>query len=242
MGIGFLSALQFLTVVPVRLQHPRSPSKSAIYFPWVGALLGAVAGTWIALSRAHLGSDIACLLALVILTLLTGGIHEDGLADVADAFRAGRSRGKILEILKDSRIGTYGALALLGAFLVRWQALTRSHLDPVLGLVAALALSRASLVALAGFSPPLGDGLGSDFIRHLSRPVLLTSIAGSILIAGLAAGLTSVAMIVASAAVVAGLRLYFLRRAGGVNGDCLGATCVIVETVNLLILAWQPST
>ena len=216
-------------------------SNAALYFPAIGAALGAVTGVVLSLFEPHLGAPIASLIALTILLLLTGALHEDGLADVADACRAGRSRETILRILKDSRIGTYGTLALIASFLLRWQALSRMRVNPVLGLIAALALSRTALVALAVVSPPVGDGLGASFIRDLPRPSAYGAILLGALLALLAAHFSGLIMIGFTALITAGARSYFLRRIGGVNGDCLGATCQIVETINLLISAWQPS-
>src|SRR5262245_60497906 len=99
------AAIQFLTVIPAPAGGP--PAPAAIFFPLVGATLGLAAGA-IRL-YAPLPPAIAALLALVFLVAVTGALHEDGLADVADAFRAGRSPERILAILKDSRIGVYGA-------------------------------------------------------------------------------------------------------------------------------------
>jgi adenosylcobinamide-GDP ribazoletransferase len=92
---------------------------------------------------------------------------------------------------------------------------------------------------LGAIAPPVGDGLGSAFCRGLSR-------AGVVIACALAVGIACVrwrglAMVAASAALVFLARAYFVRRIGGVNGDCLGATCQVVEIANLLILAWRPS-
>lgn len=169
-------------------------------------------------------------------------MHEDGLADVADAIRAGRSREKILEILKDSRIGTYGALALIVSVLIRIQALAQTSVQPLYGLASAMAISRASMLAVAGFTPPAGDGLGRSFAAGITRSVLLTALGQALLIALLAGPPRAFSMLFASATTVLLLRLWFMRRLGGVNGDCMGATCQAVETVNLVILAWQHSS
>jgi adenosylcobinamide-GDP ribazoletransferase len=232
---SFLAALQFLTIVPVRAKNA-ALDKSAIFFPVVGALLGLSAA-----GVVSIGGPIASLLAIVWLMAITGCLHEDGIADVADAFRAGRSREKIMLILKDSRIGTYGAVALVGSTLLRWQALAQCTIDPVRALPAVLTLSRASIVALAHFAPPVGEGLGQEFARGCTRAVTTAVVAQAIAFSFLAGWRLALAMIVASGLTIVLARLYFMRRLGGVNGDCLGATCVIVETVNLVILACRPS-
>jgi adenosylcobinamide-GDP ribazoletransferase len=240
----FLAAIQFLTVIPVTCETGPLGA-SGVWFPLVGAMLGASAGAVLLVSRPGLGVSIGALLALVWLLMLTGCLHEDGLADVADAVRAGRSRQKMMEILKDSRIGTYGAVALVVSIVVRWQALARSPVNPIPGLTGALALSRSSLVALAGLTPSVGTGMGQAFAASCSGAVMITTAVESVLVVGAMTFFTgwraAAAMVVSSAVIVLLARLWFVRRLGGVNGDCLGATCQVVEIVNLLILACQPS-
>jgi adenosylcobinamide-GDP ribazoletransferase len=239
-----LGALQFLTVAPIH-RLTASPGESAIFFPVVGALLGVSGGAVLWLAGAALGRSLGALLALVWLMTVTGSLHEDGLADVADAVRAGRTREKMLEILKDSRIGTYGAMALILSVAVRWQALAQTRVNPVAGLAATLALSRASLVSLAALAPPAGTGMGRAFAADCSRTGLTVVAVQTVAILGLCSVLMdwryALAMLAASAITILLARAYYLRRLGGVNGDCLGATCQVVEAVNLVILAWQPS-
>lgn len=236
----FLGAVQFLTLLPIA-RSAATAGQGALFFPLIGALLGAASGAVLQIARIAWGQSIAALIVILFLIVITGGLHEDGLADVADAFRAGRTREKIMLILKDSRIGSYGALALIVSVLIRWQALVNSKANVVLGMAAALALSRTSLVITAAISPPAGDGLGLAFARSLSRTLaIVVSVEGIVI--GLACGWQlGAAMALASLAVILLARTYFVRRLGGVNGDCLGATCQAVETVNLLLLAWRPS-
>jgi adenosylcobinamide-GDP ribazoletransferase len=231
----FLGALQFLTILPVRTKHA-ALAKSAIFFPLVGALLGLSAAGVVSVA-----GPVAALLAIVWLMAITGCLHEDGIADVADAFRAGRSREKIMLILKDSRIGTYGAAALLMSTLLRWQALAQCTINPLRALPSALALSRASMVAMAHFAPPVGEGLGQEFASGCTRTITVAVMAQAIAFSFLAGWRLALAMTLASGLTIVLARIYFLRRLGGVNGDCLGATCILIETVNLVILAWRPS-
>src|SRR5947208_15930307 len=114
----FLAAVQFLTIVPAAGGGPACAG--AIFFPLVGALIGLAAGGVRILAGKIFPAPIAGLLALGMLIAITGALHEDGLADVFDAFRAGRSPERIQAILKDSRIGVYGAVALVMTLLMRW--------------------------------------------------------------------------------------------------------------------------
>ena len=236
-----LGAIQFLTVLPIA--GSTSPvSFAAIFFPVVGAALGCLAGLLLPFTSGYFGRPLAALLTIAFLVTITGALHEDGLADTADAFRAGRTRDRILAILRDSRIGAYGAVVLILSLSIRWQALTLAPANPIPGLTAALGISRASLVILAATTPAFGSGLGSGFASGLSRPVLYAVIAQSIALAALAGWPRGCAMLAASSLTLLLARAYFLRRAGGINGDCLGATCQAVEAANFLVLAWHPST
>jgi len=230
-----LGAVQFLTILPVR-GSTAAPGASAVWFPLVGAAVGASAGMVLLAARQALPPGVAAGLALAWLILITGGLHEDGLADVADALRAGRTRARMLEILKDSRIGAHGALALLLSVGLRWQAISSLAVHPVAALAAAAALSRAALIAVAFWTEPAGDGLGRGFRASLTAPAtgfaFLQGVAAAMLCGPRAAAwLLALALVVAAAA-----RAYFTRRLGGVTGDCLGAVCQVCETGFLLVL------
>ncbi|MEJ7607701.1 MAG: adenosylcobinamide-GDP ribazoletransferase [Bryobacteraceae bacterium] len=234
MTASLLGAVQFLTIIPIH-RETAPLGRSAVFFPLVGAAIG-VAG---AIVFKTTGSP---LLVLAFWALLTGGLHEDGFADVADAFRAGRPAEKIHTILKDSRIGAHGALALIFSTLIRWQALTDIGIDAVPGLAVAQALPRAALVLLAWIAPPAGTGLGFHFSQTLSTPIAIMAIGQGIIFA-LACGWRLGAILVAgSAAIVFLAARYFVRRIGGITGDCLGATAYMVETFCLLVLTCQSCT
>src|SRR4051794_5626236 len=133
------------------------------------------------IAQRFLSSSIAALLAISGLVAMTGALHEDGLADVADAFRAGRSRERIMIILKDSRIGAYGALALIVSFALRWQSLVGFQVNAALGLAVSLAVSRSVLVLLAFLAPSVGAGLGVSFASFLSERIVVAVLAQAVL-------------------------------------------------------------
>jgi adenosylcobinamide-GDP ribazoletransferase len=226
-------AIQFLTVLPVRAGNV-SLADSGIFFPLVGGVIGAAAsGVYLAAARL-LPVSIAALVALVFLVLATGGLHEDGLADVADAFRAGRPAEKIHAILKDSRVGAFGALALIFSILIRWQALSALGPQSVAALVASEALPRTAFVVLAHVAKPVGTGLGSEFCAGISRPVALLAAAQGIAISFLTGPVAALALVAGTGLIVFVARMYFHKRIGGVTGDCLGSTGQIVECFCLL--------
>jgi adenosylcobinamide-GDP ribazoletransferase len=224
------SALQFLTILPLRAPLGK-PGEAAWAFPIVGAALGLVCA-------AILPYKLGPILAMIVLAALTGGLHEDGLADVCDAVRAYRTREQMFSILKDSRIGAHGALALIAAFTLRWQALTLLPPHAWLRLAAAYGVSRAQMVLLAVTSSPAGEGLGSAFVSTLPRRAGLwvaIEVAGLAALAGWPVGL---ALIGANAVLLLLVRRWFLLRLGGVTGDCLGFLCVASEALSLAVLAW----
>jgi adenosylcobinamide-GDP ribazoletransferase len=231
-----LGAFQFLTIVPVR-SSTAAPGQSALFFPFVGAVLGAAGGVLLQALQSFLSPSLAALLVVAFWAVLTGGLHEDGFADVADAFRAGRPREKILSILKDSRIGAHGALALILISIVRWQALSSFAGDPVRSLSAVLAVSRTSLVGLAWISPPAGDGLGFEFSRTLSGATAVAAIVQALFLAYV--GGAGTILFALAILMVLTARKYFVSRIGGVTGDCLGATCLLVETGGLVLFSCQ---
>ncbi len=240
-------AVQFLTVIPVSGQ-PVAPGAAAAWFPLVGAALGA-GGATVYIAVAHLfPASLAALACVAFWSAASGVLHEDGLADVADAVRAGRSRETMLAILKDSRIGTFGAVALILSVLARWQALqyftaTSFNNSGVLAVcVAAQTVPRAAIVGLAWFSRPVGEGLGYALASTLSTPAAVAAIAQGLLAAVLCGGLAAVAMIAGTVLIARCAQAYFYSRLGGVNGDCLGATEQLIEIFILGLFACQKCT
>lgn len=226
---GLLSAVQFLTIIRVT-SDPVEPGRAAVWFPLIGAALGA-AGAGIYIAAAHaLPPSLAALLCVAFWTAASGVLHEDGLADVADALRAGRSRETMLTILKDSRIGTYGAVAVLLSLIARWQALQYFTGGNLLAVcIAAQAVPRAAMVGLAWTSRPVGTGLGYALASTLRTPVALLALAQGV-VAALCCGMRAGAVILLGCFLMARIaRAHFYKRLGGINGDCLGATEQVLE-------------
>jgi adenosylcobinamide-GDP ribazoletransferase len=232
---ALLSAVQFLTILPVS-SEPVPPGRAAAFFPLVGAILGAAgAGVFLLATRA-LPVSIAALATVAFWTLITGVLHEDGLADIADAVRAGRPQEKVLRILKDSRIGTFGAVALILSIAARWQAIEYLATARILEVfVASQAVPRAAIVALAWTSRPAGEGLGHALMSTLSTPDALFAIAQGMAAAFWCGWRPGLVMIGGSFLVLRLAQAWFYRRIGGVNGDCLGFTEQILEVFVLVL-------
>ncbi len=256
----FLLALQFFTRIPVtgRLAawvgySPEMLRASAGHFPGVGLLVGAVAalvfGALMALLPATpLSALVAAALSTAATVLLTGAFHEDGLADVADGLGGSYERERALEIMKDSRVGAFGALALALALLTKVALLALlGSLDVELacaGLVAGHTASRALALLLIRALPHVGDTATSKS-KPLADQIGLASLvtAGVWLGLGLGASLWEleapdllVAMACALMALATMWRL-FARRLQGFTGDCLGAAQQVCEIAFYLGLA-----
>jgi adenosylcobinamide-GDP ribazoletransferase len=232
----FLGAIQFLTIVPVR-QATATAGASALFFPLLGGAIGCAGAILFVGLREILPIPVAAVIVLAFWAAVTGGLHEDGLADVADAFRAGRSRERILSILKDSRIGAHGAVALILFTALRLAALSALIAPSLMCLAAIFAVSRAAVVALAWLTPPVGAGLGWQFSQDLTSA---TSIAVLVQVAMVAAVTPTGALLLWGVClIVLAAKVYFSRRIGGVTGDCLGATAFVVETWGLVLYSCQ---
>lgn len=236
------AALMFLTRLPVRWPGAWPEglmARSTRAYPLIGALIGAAAATVLGLAwLAGLPPLPAALLAVAAQILLTGALHEDGLADTADGLGGGRDRDAKLAIMRDSRIGAYGVLAMILAIAARVLALGSLPLiEAAAALIAAGAVSRACLPALMRLlHPARRDGVGAS----AGRPAL--SVAATAFLLGLAiAGplLGPVAGLVALPAMLAAvLLLAWLahRQIGGYTGDILGASQQVAEIAVLLSL------
>jgi adenosylcobinamide-GDP ribazoletransferase len=239
----FKAATAFLTRLP--MPHPQGPMppnfvRAHRMFPVVSALIGAAVGL-ICLALRYLGvPDLAAAaLALGASAILTGALHEDGLADVADGFGGGRDRAAKLEIMRDSRLGTYGALILLVSFAAKLSALAAIPDGFVVpGLIAAHALARGILPFMSLNMPyARNDGLA----RNAGQPDTSTAAIAAILalILALLSLSWSNALLSALVAGLSGLGIAWLaqRQIGGQTGDVLGGAEQVGETAILVLLA-----
>jgi adenosylcobinamide-GDP ribazoletransferase len=247
-GFDFLAAVQFLTRVPVPTPSysPDSLARSVKFFPVVGLLVGASAALVHLLLAPHLQRTVVAFLVLTFLLLITGLIHEDGLADAADGFGGGMNRDKILLIMRDSRIGSYGAAALTLSLLSRILLLSSLPLSLVPQyLIATRVLGQWTTLPLSFYISPARatgkDGLDGQGARIARITSLGSLIAGTIFsFAVVIALLRARAALAIGAAIVVTLAsgLYFQKRISGVTGDCFGAANQIAEVAVYLCGAW----
>jgi adenosylcobinamide-GDP ribazoletransferase len=242
---GARAAFTFLTRIPVG-GFPYADADwrwSSAHFPLVGAVIGAImAATW--WLAAPLGVGPACVLALIASLVVTGGFHEDGLADTADALGGGHDRAKVLAILKDSRIGAFGGLAIASTLLLRAALLVELGPLAPAALVATQAASRMPpiwLMAVLPYATADEHSKSRQINRAGVAQALLASgwtaaIGGGLVVAGVLPATAAVVALAAAAPVAATLGWRFWRRVGGVTGDFLGATQQVVEAAMLAAL------
>ncbi len=248
MGLsGFLVALSFLTRLPVAGRRPvEGIDKAPPWFPTVGALVGLLVAGVYALAYPYMPSLLAGLIAVVAGILITGGFHEDGLADSCDAIGSGATGRRALEILRDSRLGTYGTIALIVALTGKVVAV--GSLQPATALAAlvmAHTLGRGGAVVLMSLTPAArADGLGSSGVAEVTGAGSWFAAVSAMALSGLAAGWWVVPSAVLVALVVIWLRRTSAARFGGVTGDLLGACEQVGELVVLgvvAVLVWNGS-
>lgn len=238
-------AIQFLTVAPVRVAGPVSPTalgRSLAWYPLVGAGLGVVVGGAAVLLRGSGAPEaLAAALAITLALTVTGALHLDGLLDTADGVFSARPPVARLAIMTDPRIGTYGLAAGACILLIKVAALAALPLERLLPTcVAALALSRAVMVGAAVLAPAAKPtGLGTRMTEAAGRRELWLAATSGLLIAIIAAGAGGVVW-----AGVAGLvgwlgTRWLVARLGGLTGDGYGALNEIIEALVLGLASWR---
>jgi adenosylcobinamide-GDP ribazoletransferase len=238
------AAFQFLTRLPLsRLAYkPDALPRAAKYFPLVGLAVGAAAAGLYRLLSTHLPIAIVALLIVLFSTLVTGGLHEDGLADAADAFGGGWNRQQVLAIMKDSRIGSFGALALV--FSVGGRVLLLTQLPAgslVYYVISAEVLCRWVMLPLGAALPGAREqgGQGARIARQVSGISLAVGTLISLGVVGVLLHLPAVWPVAAASAVTLLSVLYYKRRIGGITGDCFGATSQVTLLAVYLCGVWR---
>jgi len=242
---GARAAVVFLTRVPAG-GFPYSGDEwrwASGWFPLVGAAVGVLLSAvwWVA---QPIGRLPAAVVVFALSILLTGGLHEDGLADTADALGGATSRERIFEILKDSRVGSFGALALFLSLILRVALLAQLANGAVGALILSQSIARLPpvwLMAVLPYVTPESTAKSRAVARASGAQIALASLLAAMIIAILSATKLADPIDAVIAASVAGVGAavagyWFHRRAGGVTGDFLGATEQLGECLVLLAL------
>jgi adenosylcobinamide-GDP ribazoletransferase len=245
---GALAAVVFLTRVAIG-GFPYTAAEwrwASGWFPLVGAAIGLLmSGVWLLVEP--LGPLAAATLVLTLSIMITGGFHEDGLADTADALGGATSRERIFDILKDSRIGSFGGLALIVSVLLRVALLARLSGAAMPALILSQCIARMPPVWLMVTLPYVTEDpvaksrlvARASWRQGVLATLIVVLVVASLCVAGLGSAREAA---VAGAAALAGAAVTgyrFHRRAGGITGDFLGATEQIGECLVLMGLAFM---
>lgn len=240
-----IAALQFLTICPgvARVAcSERDIGRSTAWFAVVGLLIGAVVA---ALDRGAMmvfPPLLSSVIAVVVLAAASGGLHTDGLADTADGFLSSRPRERVLEIMRDSRTGAMGVLAIGCMLLLKTTALAAVPGDwrwPVLVLMP-LAGRCSMVLQLHGLPYARTGGLCSVFVAHRQRMDVALAVVVPVAVGWFLAGAVGVGAVAVAFLAVGGLARWSRNKIGGFTGDTLGAGCEVAElAVALLAAAWH---
>lgn len=257
-GVAAVAALQFLTRIPLPVSFIWSEStsrRSVVFYPLAGAVIAAALGAAYQLLPKFLPAAPSAALLLVFWIWLSGALHLDGFMDTADGLGSNRSKERMLEIMKDPRVGAFGVVAGAGLMIVKFSLLfslventQAGSVNIASALVAVPVLSRAFLPwaivgwPYAGGSGGMGAALSSTGVRHAAASLLVAAVCATLLFALFGTGdiefaaslLAGGAAITAAAGVSAARRLS--RRLGGLTGDTYGALVEFLELVLLIAL------
>jgi adenosylcobinamide-GDP ribazoletransferase len=236
---SFMLALQFISRIHIFnvAFEEAAFGKATRFFPLVGLILGAITALLYRVSITVFPLEVTSALAILSMVLLTGGIHLDGFMDSMDGLFSGRDRERKLEIMKDSRIGAFGAVGLVSLFLVKYTVILNLPFDFIYPLLMlAPVISRWSMVIGIKFYPYLREqGLGKLYSQYTGWIEFIFATVLVVLITIFLAGLPGLVMLL-----LAGLLAFLMygrvyRQLGGLTGDIYGAVNEITEVIVLLL-------
>ena len=243
LGWELATAFQFLTRLPMPSAtfEEDSLSRSVKFFPLVGLAVGSGAALLQSVLIVHLARPLTAFVVLTYLVLITGCLHEDGLADTADGFGGGWTKDRVLAILRDSRIGSYGAIALVLSLLARYLLLASLPMERFIAyVISAHVLCRWSSLPLSYFLPPAREqeGQGARIAKLTSFSSLLFGSALSTAIVIFALRRSSVAPLLVAPLIVLVSGWFYNKKIGGITGDCFGATNQLTEIAIYFCGVW----
>ena len=233
---GLIVAIQFLTRLPLNISvdfDDKNIRKSTFFYPFVGLLLGFLSSIpYYFLSPYN--KNIASFLTIIMMIILTGGLHLDGLSDTADGFFSNRDRDKILEIMKDSRIGAFGVLSLILMILFKYILISNIDVNLPVFLILSMGNSRLVVLLQIAFKKIARPGGLGDML-HKSEPKKYIIIGNLIYILGIAyINIQYLIPLIVSILIGELISIYTYKKIDGFTGDVYGTTIEIVEAISLL--------
>jgi adenosylcobinamide-GDP ribazoletransferase len=238
----FLRALSFLTILPVGqipLSEGKELARSMAFFPLVGLVIGLLLALDYYLLSYFLPKSLVLWLTIGFLALLTGGLHLDGFADTMDGLASGGTREKILEVMKDSRIGAFGVIALILLIGAKYLALDQIANPSIhYSLILMVVMGRNAMVLVCYRSPYARSdgGLARPFAENLSAPEIVLSLVSAFSISLFLIGVKGIVLFLGIGLFSLGYRFFFIKKLGGVTGDILGAANELAELLCLILL------
>ncbi len=239
---SFLLALQFLTAIPVRVSGeitPRQMGRAMAWFSAVGLMLGAILALTDLALRALFPPTVGAALLLVVWVALTGALHLDGFLDCCDGLLVAKPPEKRLEILRDTRVGAFAVVGAVCLLLLKFTALLELPADRrIAALLVIPALTRAAMVYAVRAYPYArhGPGWGQLFREELTWREVAQAGVVAIVAAGLALGLTGLALAIGVWLMTVGIAWWVRRRIPGLTGDVYGAINELTEVGALLFV------
>ena len=236
---SFLLALQFLTVLPFKVEDfsEKRMAWASAYFPAVGLFLGlTLVGLNTLLTFLGIPSIVISIFIVVALIILTGGMHLDGLSDTADAFLSGKSKDEMLMIMRDPHIGVMGVLSLISVILLKIGLIySLGFAIKPIALILICVLSRwASVMAMYLFPYAREDGKAKLLIGGLNLKVFVVSLVTVLIFAILLLGIKGILVLVVVAGCTYLVGKLISRKIGGLTGDTLGALIELIEIITLI--------
>ena len=235
---NLISALQFITILPLGKVESYDPPKMAPYFPLVGILLGLLVALFDAVVIRFWAPPVAALLDVILLTVLSGAFHIDGLGDTADGLLSPRSKDEALEIMKDSRLGTMGLVAILFGLSLKWGGIASLNAHRTVLLIVVPAYARAAILFGMRYLPyGRVDGTGKPFF---SEKISVKHFWGLIFPIGLSLiiGLKAIWLNLTFVIIIVLIIFFYKKRMGCITGDMLGAMVEITEAGLFIMISF----
>ena len=234
----FISAIQFITILPAGKPGPFDPPKMMPFFPLVGLLLGVLVAGFDRLAAIFWNEPVVALLDVIFLAMVTGAFHLDGLGDTADGLLGQRTRDKALIIMKDSRIGAMGLVAVVFGLALKWGGIAGLEVNRSLLLIIIPAYARSGVlfgIRFLEYGRPDG-GTGLEFFKEPLKPAafwgLILPVGASLLLGGQALWLNLCFILIVST-----ILFYYKKRIGCITGDMCGAMIELLEAGLFLLVS-----
>lgn len=238
----FVRALSFLTILPIGRYLPpdeKGLARSMAFYPLAGSVIGGLSALGFYLLSALFPKPLALWFTMGLLVLLTGGLHLDGFADTLDGLACRGTKEKVLEVMRDSRVGAFGVIGLILLIGAKYLALDQIS-NPAIPytLILMAVLGRSSMVLVCYRSPyaRTTGGLAKPFTEKLGLREMVLSLATAFGIALLLMGIRGVIAFFGIGLFGLGYRSFFIKKTGGATGDILGAANELSELLCLMLL------